>query len=177
MAWSKTKKVTLIRIQTTLWCDVPKNETRELGREQGKGVLIMMVSSGANISQGPSNDNVIPMHYLFSAGGKTFRWKTFFRVVWRTQVECDCNSWSHVDTLCQSLLFLTFVCIAQIISQRIDCTVDQKRLEEWLFAENPKQGSFRPLLEQKLDYYGGPPKISQTLVLGSLWETVDQQEN
>jgi len=38
----------------------------------------MMVFGGANISQGPSNDNVIPMHYLISAGGKTFRWKTFF---------------------------------------------------------------------------------------------------
>ena len=57
---------------------MPKNETREVGREQGEGALIMMVSSGATISQGPSNDNVIPMHYLFSAGGKTFRWKTFF---------------------------------------------------------------------------------------------------
>ena len=103
--------------------------------------------------------------------------ENFFLVVWRTQMECDCSSWNHVDTLCQSLLFLTFVCIAQIISQRIDCTVDQQRLEEWLFAENPKQGSFRLLFEQKLDYYRGPPKISQTLVLGSLWETVDQQEN
>ena len=55
-----------------------KNETGEEGREQGEGALIMMVFGGANISQGPSNDNVIPMHYLFSAGGKTFRWKTFF---------------------------------------------------------------------------------------------------
>ena len=74
----KQKKVTLIRIQTTLWCDVPKNETGEEGREQGEGALIMMVFGGANISQGPSNDNVIPMHYLFPAGGKTFIWKTFF---------------------------------------------------------------------------------------------------
>ena len=90
-----------------------------------------------------------------------------------TQMECDCSSWNHVDTLCQSLLFLTFVCIAQIISQRIDCTVDQQRLEEWY----PKQSPFLLLLEQKLGYYGGPSKLSQTLVLWSLWETVDQQEN
>ena len=57
---------------------MPKNETGEVGREQGEGALIMMVFGGANISQGPSNDKVIPMHYLFSVGGKTFRWKTFF---------------------------------------------------------------------------------------------------
>ena len=57
---------------------MPKNETGEEGRELGEGALIMMVFGGANISQGPSNDNVIPMHYLFSAGGKTFIWKTFF---------------------------------------------------------------------------------------------------
>ena len=56
---------------------MPKNETREVGREQGEGALIMMVSSGATISQGPSNDNVIPMHYLYSAEAKLLGGKLF----------------------------------------------------------------------------------------------------
>jgi len=56
---------------------VPKNETREEGREQEEETLIMMVFGGANISQGPSNDNVIPMHYLFSAEAKLLGGKLF----------------------------------------------------------------------------------------------------
>ena len=98
-------------------------------------------------------------------GGKLFSGCLNFKL-WRTQVECDCNSWSHVDTLCQSLLFLTFVCIAQIISQRIDCTVDQQRLEEWLLTENPKQGSFLLLLKQNLTVTGVLLKYHKPWSLG-----------